>query len=251
MPPFSLFLFGALWLIFFLEPVLAGECPHCFGTLSGCTFSVDKRCPVSGGMDANTAVVAAGVGALTLTNLIRPRFMRMFSRVSFETILALVKRSEPGTGFTIEKDTKTPTILTAISNGRITFENAVIRLCELVEDESDATAIAVLTRRLDCLKTACDIHHKSGEGSQFTSLFQSGILCFLWALVSESVMVRDMKVKLNAVVSKASENVSRGAKLMRPKLMEEFAEMLNLFTMYLAALGIAGVLVVTSSAVSV
>ena len=79
----------------------------------------------------------------------------------FETILALVKRSEPGTGFTIEKDTKTPTILTAISNGRITFENAVIRLCELVEDESDATAIAVLTRRLDCLKTACDIHHTS------------------------------------------------------------------------------------------
>ena len=103
-----------------LAPVAAVQCPHCFGNFKACTYETDSKCPTIEMVTANAAIVAAGAGALSLTGIIKPRFLRIFSRVAFDTVLALVKRGEPGTSFVIDENTKSTAILNAIHNGQKT-----------------------------------------------------------------------------------------------------------------------------------
>ena len=241
MPPFSFFFFGALWLFLILEPALAG-CPHCSGNLGSCTFSTDQKCPLLGAISANAAVVAQGVGALALANVLKPRFLRLFSRVSFETILALVARCTPGTPFELTVTTKVPEILAAIANSRITMETVVLKLCHLVEEAGTDEVRLAVTRCLECLKTACDIQHKVGT-RESSNLFDTGILTFMWAKVSEFVMQKDMQIKLAADGPDGS-SANKSAKVTRPTCPMEFSEMLNLFLLYTNALGVAGAILV-------
>ena len=250
MLPFSLHfvhfsLFSALWLFFFLDPAQA-VCPHCFGTLNSCSADASgQTCPLITTVAANVGVVISGTGILKLAGLLKPRFLRIFSRVSLETILALVRRSQPGTVFEITATTRGPAILAAVQNGLLTMENAVLKLATLIEDADDEDVQNSLMRRLDILKTSADIQHKTGQGA-FSGLFDSGILTYMWAKTSEFVMTRDMQVKLAVDLlstgdASASTSANGGPKLkfMRPSTMAEFAEMMNLFAMYLAGLGVA------------
>ena len=160
--------------VFMVPTVQAAPCPTCSDSLPGCTFSTNARaCPFIASVAANTAIVAGGVGALNIAGLLKPRFMRLFSKVAFETLLALVRRRQPGTVFEINDNTKLPDVLNAVSNGLLTMEHAVLRFCELIEDAATDPIRATLTRRLDNLKSACDIHHKAGDGS-LGGLFEAG-----------------------------------------------------------------------------
>eukprot|EP00966_Prymnesium_polylepis_P182442 4226325-Prymnesium_polylepis.1 len=47
------------------------------------------QCPFIASVAANNAIVAGGMGALNIAGLLKPRFMRLFSKVAFETLLAL------------------------------------------------------------------------------------------------------------------------------------------------------------------
>jgi hypothetical protein len=236
-------LFGVL-LLSFLGGTWA-VCPHCHGNFASCDFATSKTCPSVSVVEKNAVVVAAGAGLLTLTGLIKPRFLRIFSKVAFETILALVKRAEPGSGFEIDKSTTVPALLTAISNGLTTMELAVLRYCELIEAETDTTMRETLTRRLGCLKTAADIRSKL-PSEALTNLHDSGILTFLYAKVSEFVTKKEMQIRLSTDSGSAREShVDLAAKLFRPTDLVQFSEMLNLFTMYAHALAVANVLVVT------
>ena len=230
--------------VFMVPTVQAAPCPTCSDCLPGCTFSTNARaCPFIASVAANTAIVAGGMGALNIAGLLKPRFMRLFSKVAFETLLALVRRRQPGTVFEIDANTKLPDVLMAVSNGLLTMEHAVLRFCELIEDAATDPVRATLTRRLDNLKSACDIHHKAGDGS-LGGLFEAGVLTFLWAKVSEFVTTKDMQVKLVSDFREdgTSSGSARGggsAKIKRPSDSFEFAEMMNLFGMYLHALGIS------------
>ena len=209
MAPLTLVLFAVLLLVLIL-PVQA-VCPHCNGGIPSCAWSSsNKVCPSVATVANNALIVAAGTGVLTLAGVLKPRFLRIFSLVSFETILNLVKRTEPGTSVTIDATTSSTAILTAIRNGRLSVENAVFKLCELIEGTSDAAEVSTLTRRLECLKMAADIHSKVSASTSFNGLFDTGILTFMWAKVSEFVMKKDMQVKLHidAAVAKASETTS-------------------------------------------
>ena len=244
MPSISLFLFGTLFFFFLFEPIFAG-CPHCSGNLASCTFDTNQKCPLLGAVTHNMTVVAAGVGVLSLANVIKPRFLRLFSRVSFETILALVARSAPGTPFEVTVDTKVPEIMQAIANSRVTMETVVLKLCNLVEEAADDGVRATVTRRLECIKTACDIQHKVGVELS-SNLFDTGILTFMWAKVSEFVMAKDMQVKLTGDLTKSeSSSANKSAKVVRPQDSMEFSEMLNLFILYTHALGICSCMMVT------
>jgi hypothetical protein len=222
-------------------------CPHCNGGIPSCEWSTSKTCPSIELVSKNVTIIAAGVGALSLAGLLKPRFMRIFSLVSFDTILYLVKRSAPGTAFSIDGSTQAPAILTAIQNGRLSMQDAVLKLCDLVEQATEEEDIRKLTRRLECLKTACDVQAKiSGASANFTGLFETGILTFMWARVSEFVMKKDMQVKLNLdILGHKSDSTSSSmqARIMRPSYMSQFAEMINLWMMYLHSLGVANVLI--------
>jgi hypothetical protein len=243
MPSISLFLFGALFVFFLFEPVFAG-CPHCAGNLASCSFDSDQNCPLLGTVTKNMNVVAAGVGVLSLANVLKPRFLRLFSRVSFETILALVARSAPGTPFEVTVDTKVPEIMQAIANSRVTMETVVLKLCNLVEEAATDSVRVTVTRRLECIKTACDIQHKVGAELS-NNLFDTGILTFMWAKVSEFVMAKDMQVKLTSDLTKSEgASANKSAKVVRPQDAMEFGEMLNLFILYTHTLGICSCVMV-------
>ena len=227
-----LVLFAVLWLGFLVNGVWA-VCPHCSGNFPSCTYDNDSNCPSLGQVTANATVIAAGTGVLKLAGLIKPRFLRLFTRVSLDNILALVKRSEPGTAFTITDTTSATSILSAISNGLTTMEAVVFKLCELMEAASEAPAREKIKQRLDCIKMAADIRGKLPSGA-FTGLFDTGILTYMWAKVSEFVMKKDMQVKLVADAQRSSEQATSdmAAKIYRPASMEDFSEMLNLFALF-------------------
>ena len=196
---------------------------------------------------ANALVVAAGAGALSLVKIIKPRFLRAFSKVSFDTILALVKRAEPGAPFEFTKDTTSTTLLTAVGNGRVTLDVVVLKLCEFMEQEADADVRATLKNRLDCISTATAIRAKASPAA-FSGLFDTGILTFMLAKVSAFVMEKGMQIKLSVSTPSEDRAAASGdmqAKLVRPDYMWQFAEMLNLYIMYAHALAISSAVVLT------
>ncbi len=160
----SLSSFGVLWLlcsgpgavphVFFWGLVLAlftlteaAPCPHCFGSLASCDFASSKTCPLISTVASNAAVITAGAGVLSIAALIKPRFLRIFSRVAFDTILTLAKRKEPGTAFEITADTSATALLTAIQGGKITLEMVLFKLLELAEAATEAPVIKKLKDR--------------------------------------------------------------------------------------------------------
>ena len=230
----SIALFAVLWLSWVGSVVAPVSCPHCSGNFPSCHYGTDGKCPTVDQVVSNVAVIAAGVGSLTLTGLIRPRFLRMFSRVSFDTILALVKRTEPGTSFEITAETTPQAIMTAVANGMTTMDQVLITLVQLIDEATDSAKAEKLNRRLDCLKLCADIKSSRGKGSNSgSSLFDSGILTYIWAKVSNFVMEKGMQIKLSGSEGKSDSNTSDlSAKLSRPVKFSEFAEMMNLFIMF-------------------
>jgi hypothetical protein len=238
--------FSVLLLLLALGGVQAG-CPYCFGNFASCTYDSDQKCPTAEIPAANALVVAAGAGALSLAKIIKPRFLRAFSKVSFDTILALVKRAEPGAPFEFTKDTSSTTLLTAVGNGRVTLDVVVLKLCEFMEEEADKNARATLKNRLDCISTATAIRAKASPAA-FSGLFDTGILTFMLAKVSAFVMEKGMQIKLsvsNPSEDRAAASADMQAKLVRPDYMWQFAEMLNLYIMYSHALAISSAVILT------
>ena len=223
----------------------ASRCPHCGGNFQSCTWGTSKTCPTIDVVSANALVVAAGTGALTLLGLIKPRFLKIFSRVALESILALVKRSEPGTTFTIDKTTKPTAILTAIANGLTTLEIASFKLCEILEDLTDADERDNMKYKMECLKTSSDVRAKL-PALGLSGLMDSGVLTFMWAKVSSFVLEKGMQVKLNMELPDASRDRNAAdltAKIVRPSSFIEYSEMMNLFGLYMHSLAICSYLV--------
>ena len=95
----------------------AAPCRMCHGNFPSCKFAEDgSSCPTTGLVDANAAVMAAGTGAIRMVGLVKNRFLKMFSYTTFEALVNLVNRPEPGAPFVIDVNTKGTAILTAISN---------------------------------------------------------------------------------------------------------------------------------------
>lgn len=236
-------LFVVLLLLVLLGAEAVGTCPHCHGNFVSCDWASKKVCCTQEVVKDNATIVAAGVGALTLAGIIKPRFLKMFSRVAFDTILSLINRQEPGTSFELTADTKTSKILDAIRNGLTNLETVLFKLCGFIDEEENADKRTALKTRLECLKAAADIQAKlPGAGG---SLSDSGIFSFIYAKVSEFVARKEMQIKLTAECKSATSLASElSAKVVRPEDMMGFAENLNLFAMFIHGLGVASFLVV-------
>ena len=238
------FIFTVLMLATLVLPVVA-VCPHCGGSFSSCTYAHDQKCPTVTIPVANAAVIAAGTGVLAFGALIKPRFLRLMSNVSFDTILALVQRAEPGTAFVFDANTSAQALLAAIANGQTTWDVVLMKLCEFSEAAADDAALAKIKNRMDCIKAAADIKSKTSSAGSFSGLFDSGILTFLFAKVSTFVMNKGMQIKLHVGVSDKPSSSDLNATLSRPTTMVQFAEMMNLFIMFAHNLAIVSATVVT------
>ena len=89
--------FNAL-LLFILALLLCVDavCPYCFGNLASCTFGTSGGKCLACDVPVSNAGVVGGVAALagtalTLTDVIRPRFLRIFTKAHLTAILQLVR----------------------------------------------------------------------------------------------------------------------------------------------------------------
>ena len=230
-------------LVFSSLQMVGAACPNCHGSFTSCDYANTNVCSGITAVAANVATVAAGVGALTLKGLIKPRFMRILSQISTEAILSLSTRPEPGTPFVIDRTTSGMKILGAINMGQITYDFAVASIMGLIDDvdvsaQSATASIAKYRGMLESLKGKA-----SQRGDQPAD---TGVFNYLWAKISEFVMKREANVKLLLEsVTTATTSVSQMvATLHRPKTMEDFSEMMNLFTMMASALGLVSSIVI-------
>jgi hypothetical protein len=236
---------GVMLLLVFL-PVVSAVCPHCAGNFASCTYDTDKNCPCVSTVEANAAVVAGAAGALTLAAIVKPKFQRVFSKVALSSLLTLLRRPAPGTPFTITTTTTGSAIMSAISYGQISVEAALFQLSDLVEGAHGEEEISRLKSRIECLK----VMMPRGGDSQSPSVIDMGIYSYVWARVSEYVAKRVMSEKVSFDSREGSSSSSSGSssfvvRLHRPRNMNEFAEMINLFVMLCHGLGVTSVMVLT------
>jgi len=151
-------------------PVVHATCPGCFGNAASCTFDTNAKCPSIDVPMANAGIVAGLVASaalsLTLTNIISPRFLRLFSRAHLQAVMQLVRRPAPGSIFEIKPDTKLTAILAAVSNGLVTMEQAVITFAGFIDEEADAAKQAALVQRFKLLSSTNQVifyHGRDGH----------------------------------------------------------------------------------------
>ena len=243
------------FIFFGLQGVWGVDCPHCHGNAPSCTFAMDKKCPLITIVAANAMVIAGTATAvgLSLTHLIRPRFLRAFMSASLDVIQSHVRRPAPGTAFVINIDTKMKDILQAISSGQYTMELAFLRLGELSDDldpskDTDKPKIARLERNIKLLGEAKDVSafktsttHESDGG---------GVFSFIWAKLSVFVSNKEMDSRVTIYGQKSGEDSSSTtkhaftAKAVLLSSMEECAETMNLFILFVVSLGISSTQIV-------
>ena len=231
---------------FLIADVAATGCPHCFGNFASCTWASDSKCPTVTVVASNAAILTgAATGILTLTKIVKTKFLRVFSKTSLSSLHTLFNRPEPGTPFVISASTKGSTTLSAVSFGQISTEAALFQLADLLEDASDADEKALIKGRIESLKVLKP--RVDAEGDDFVPV-SLGVFSFIWAKVSEHVMNSSHldRVALDTRdPTKTSSSSSFVARIHRPTRMEEFAEMINLFTMICHGLAIASVMLLT------
>jgi hypothetical protein len=259
MPSLSVRRFGVLLLQLMLQPSslsvmllgglpLAGAvCPNCHGSFTSCDFDTSGTCAGVTAVATNAASIAAGTGMLTLKGLIKPRFMQILSQVSTEAILALCKRPEPGTPFAFDASVTGMKVLGAINMGQITYDYAAASIMHLIDgvDVAGSTATAQIAKYRGILESL-----KSKSTGTTGALVETGVMSYLWAKISEFVIKRKMTTKLlfdsmQGGAASSSSATQLGATLHRPKSMEDFAEMMNLFVMMAFSLGLASAVVTT------
>ena len=128
-------------------------CPHCHGHFASCTYgNAEGSCPTVSVVVANGAAVLAGQGALSLSEIIPCRYLKMFTRSALDTMLAIAKRPEPGKTFDITVETSGVKILNAINLGMVSLQGAVMKIAELIEETTEEAQLSKLRSRLECLK---------------------------------------------------------------------------------------------------
>ena len=223
-------------------------CPHCHGHFASCTFGAEGgSCPTVSVVAANGAAVLAGQGALSLSDVIPCRYLKMFTRSALDTMLSIAKRPEPGNTFEITAETTGTAMLNAINLGMVSLQGAVMKIAELIEVAEEAQQ-SKLRSRLECLKVI-----KTDKFALATSSVSDvGMFSFIWGKVSEFVMKRVMQVhlgasamvgSLDAETGEGSMSLSIRSTIHRPSKMEEFSEMINLFIMFCTGMGVMSALV--------
>ena len=239
--------FNAL-LLFLLALLICADavCPYCFGNIASCTFgSPDGKCPACDVPVANAGVVgglAAMAGtALTLTDVIRPRFLRIFTKAHLTAILQLVMRPQAGTIFEIKSTSKLASVLQAISVGQVTLEQAMVAYAGFIDDDDgkDAPRLTKLRETYKMLSSAKDVKAFGGVGVASSDL---GVWTWLYGKVSTFVGEKGMQTTVSLDTGSSSTDLGKAgvmsATIKRFKDPWEFAEALNLFLMFAVALGL-------------
>ena len=233
---------GVLLLCFIISSVHS-VCPHCFGNFASCDYATTKKCPSVDDVTTNAAVILAGVGSLTLKNVLKNRYLRLFTRFAWDTFVILAKRPEPGAMFQVKVTSTAPELLAAITHQQITTEMVMVDMAALKEGQS-AEVKEVLTDRMTTIKNVQELRIKMGQHTM-EDRHDSGTNSFLLAKVSEFVVKGAMKLRLTSEADSSGSSLTHSlvAKIHAPEDCHQFYMIINLYIMYSHAIGMANCLV--------
>jgi hypothetical protein len=186
-------------------------------------------------------VAAAAGGALKISSLLPPKFLRLFPRAALEALSGLVaKVNTSGTPFDPSGKT-TKEITKAVKEGRLTRSEAILHFNGLIQDSSDELEIKKLESASKILEHL-DATNLSDNGS-----LEGG---FLYVLFKESAVFSSHVVGSTSFdfCGDCVDDVSKPAtktftaSLTRPKSSHAMYSVLNGFALTCHAVGLASIL---------
>ena len=232
----------------------AVTCRTCFDQIQGCAGGA--ACPLLT-TTAQNGMLLGGVAAATATALVARdifplRFTRVLARNVLDQLLVVGRRPPPGT----------PVDLSALTVQQLSdpVRTAGAELDALLSEISSRVAAATNQTeiaRLNAITSTLQVRRKIGTGGSAVVDMGQGapaiVGIFIYSIILATRIVRTKQTDVAATGSTsdaAAGAAEAGAgralpvyKLMRPKSMEEFSAILTVWTMLVAGLGLAPVLV--------
>ena len=240
--------------VLFLSNLAFGEsvtCRTCFDQIAGCTGGA--ACPLITTTTANGAIlagVAAGAATVLVARDVFPlRFTRVLHRGILDSLLVVGRRPPPGT----------PVDIGALTTAQLSdpVATAGVELDSMLQEVGTRLAAATSqleVSRLNAITTNLTARQKLNSGAKGAVDLGDGTsaivgvyrYCVVLALRIVRTKPTDVTVVTDGERAGSSEDGARvvpPAKLSRPSAENEFFGMLTVWTMLLAGLGVAPVLV--------
>lgn len=236
------FHFCVLWLLFHSLPGCTAVCTTCYGEGQGCPGD-GSTCPWLVGVAANVAAISAAVGgALTVSKLLPPKFVRLFPRAVLDGVSALVVRSQGG-NTTYDVTNKTgQELFKAASTGALSKKDAILALHALIVATPDDAVGVAQTKKLESTLKALDVMELKVVDS---SLSEGPLLYILFkisgafASPSEGSTSFDLCLDCDSSVDTKTSHKTFSATLVRPSSPWHCVSILNAFSLCCNALGVA------------
>ena len=238
-----------LMMLLFFTFVTCGNavtCHTCYDQIEGCVGG--DACLLHSRPHANTAVIAGGVGVITLASLLPIKFLRECTRSALDCIKMVANRPQLGTPVDITQAAMTvDQLVEAVQSGAAQPGDAM-REC-LTRLASAGNQLE--TNRLNALATLLSHMDKGttpagGTGGRSTVL---GTYSLAWALAGriarQTLSVGVAGVSGQSGPSEAATPITQMVKLniTRPSSMAEFSDMITTWLMLCHATGLGHVLV--------
>ena len=224
-------------LLFFLTSVVQpciSVCIHCKDTILPAHESAN--CPLASDIASNVDLFSTGtLGSIPkVTNLLPPPILRMFPKAALEAMVGFA--SAPANGvqidFTTAQYTSSANVVKAAFYGHCTHEEACMELQTRLDAAEDELAVSKIARSIELLSK----NSASGVASSM-----QGVYTYMWARISSFVTAPSFDVARLTMEDAASKMPASGmvAKLVRPKSINHFFEMLHVFIFVVVSVGLA------------
>ena len=223
-------------------------CPMCHGYISSCTWSPSSpQCPSIDEPTANRAIIAGGTGTISLAKSIGARFLRAFTRAELTAVTTIAARPPPGTPVVIAAGTKLKEIGIYLSQGLVSIEQVSLLYTGFIDEESDTDKKKELMNNLKLIMSLKDLPGVSGAQADAGEPYGA----YTWLLAMVVGFVTAGTIVAKSTLGPASSSASSGAgsrhtaKLLRPKSLLDFFEVMNLYIMFYTSLGFGATTLIT------
>ena len=248
--PINRYLWASFILLICMPTTAAVTCRTCFDQIQGCTGGDD--CPFVATTTQN-GLLLGGLAAATATAIVARdvfplRFTRVLTRGVLDSLLIIGRRPPPGTAVDVS----------ALTNVELTdpVRTSGVELEALLDEVTKRLGAAtsnIELQRLNSISTAIGHKIKLGRGADGAIGVGDGteelVGVFRYCAMLAGKVVR---TRLSQVATVITPSATQGdaqvkavppEKLVKPKTMAEFADILVTWTMLLSGLGLASILV--------
>ena len=248
--PINRYLWASFLLLICVPTTAAVTCRTCFDQIQGCTGGND--CPFVA-TTAQNGLLLGGVAAATATAIVARdvfplRFTRVLTRGVLDSLLIIGRRPPPGTAVDVSALTNAELADPVLTSG---VETATI-LDEVAKRLAAASTQMELSR-LNSISTTIGHKLRLGRGADGAVATGDGaaelVGVYRYCAMLAGKVVRTRLSQVASVMTPSAPQTDEQVKpvppekLVKPKSMAEFADILVTWTMLLAGLGIASILV--------